>query len=104
MGLNLEKEAPHALSWTAPNLGTRTVLQQIISLAGAILILVAYLANSKGWMGPKDPAYNLMNLVGALLLLWIAIVDQRAGFVVLELSWALITIPPLLRPRAKDAK
>jgi hypothetical protein len=79
------------------------VLQQIISLAGAFLILVAYLANSKGWLGPKDPAYNVMNLVGALLLLWIALVDQRAGFVILETSWALIAIPPLLRRREKEA-
>ena len=80
------------------------MLQQIISLAGAFLILVAYLANSKGWLGPKDPAYNVMNLVGALLLLWIALVDQRAGFVILETSWALIAIPPLLRRREKEAK
>ena len=79
------------------------MLQQIISLAGAFLILVAYLANSKGWLGPKDPAYNVMNLVGALLLLWIALVDQRAGFVILETSWALIAIPPLLRRREKEA-
>ena len=86
-----------------PNRGTETVLQQIISLAGAFLILVAYLANSKGWLGPKDPAYNVMNLVGALLLLWIALVDQRAGFVILETSWALIAIPPLLRRREKEA-
>ena len=79
------------------------MLHQIISLAGAFLILVAYLANSKGWLGPKDPAYNVMNLVGALLLLWIALVDQRAGFVILEVSWALIAIPPLLRRREKEA-
>lgn len=80
------------------------MLQQIISLAGAFLILAAYLANSKGWLGPKDPAYNVMNLVGALLLLWIDLVDQRAGFVILETSWALIAIPPLLRRREKEAK
>ena len=86
-----------------PNRGTYTVLQQIISLVGAFLILVAYLANSKGWLGPKDPAYNLMNLVGALLLLWIALVDQRAGFVILEVAWALVAIPPLLRRRVKEA-
>jgi hypothetical protein len=79
------------------------VLQQITSLVGAFLILVAYLANSKGWLGPKDPVYNVMNLVGALLLLWIALVDRRAGFVILEISWALIAIPPLLRRREKEA-
>lgn len=74
---------------------------QIISLLGAFLILLAYFANSRHWLGPRDRAYNLMNLVGGLLLLWVAIVDRRAGFVVLELAWALIAIPPLLRPKER---
>jgi len=39
-----------------------------------------------------------MNLIGGALLLWVAIVDQRIGFVVLEAAWALIAIPPLFRP------
>lgn len=78
------------------------MLEQLISLVGASLILLAYLANNKAWLGPRDRAYNLMNLIGGLLLLWVALVDRRAGFVVLELAWALIAIPPLLRP-GKDA-
>ena len=76
------------------------MLQQLISLAGAFFILLAYLANSREWLGPKDRLYNLMNLVGGLLLLWIAVADRRAGFIVLELAWALIALPPLFRPRA----
>jgi hypothetical protein len=75
------------------------VLYQFISLVGAFLILLAYLANGRGWMGPKDRTYNLMNLVGGLLLFWIAVVDRRAGFMVLELTWALIAVPPLFRSR-----
>jgi hypothetical protein len=79
------------------------VLDQLISLVGASLVLLAYFANAKGWLGPRDRSYNLMNLVGGLLLLWIAVVDRRAGFMVLELTWALIAIPPLLRPGEKRA-
>jgi len=79
------------------------VLVQIISLAGAFLILVAYFANSRQWLGPRDPRYNLMNLVGGILLFWVAVVDRRAGFMVLELTWAIIAIPPLLGPRKKKA-
>ena len=74
------------------------MLDQLISLVGASLVLLAYFANSKGWLGPRDRSYNLMNLLGGLLLLWVAIVDRRAGFMVLELTWALIAIPPLIRP------
>jgi hypothetical protein len=78
-------------------------LNQIISLSGAFFILAAYVANQKGWLGPTRPVYNVMNLVGSLLLLWVAIVDERWGFILLETAWALVSIHPLIRrppPRA----
>ncbi len=75
---------------------------QIISLVGAILVLLAYFANSRQWLGPGDRWYNLMNLAGGLLLFWVAVVDRRAGFMILELTWALIAIPPLVRPRERN--
>ena len=80
------------------------MIYQLISLAGAFLILLAYLANSRNWMGPKDRRYNLMNLVGGLLLFWIAVVDRRAGFMVLELAWALIAVPPLINSRSEEGR
>ena len=83
---------------------TPLVLYQIISLAGAFLVLVAYLAANRDWLGPRDPASNLLNLVGGLLLFWVAVVDRRAGFMVLELTWALIAIPPLLWPKKPTAQ
>jgi hypothetical protein len=83
---------------------TLRVFYQLLSLLGAALILLAYLANSREWLGPRDPRYNLLNLVGGLLLLWVALVDRRAGFVVLEAVWALIAIPPLLRHRNEAPK
>jgi hypothetical protein len=49
-------------------------------------------------MGPQDRVYNLMNLVGGALLFWVAVVDHRLGFMILEGAWALIAIPPLLNP------
>jgi Na+-translocating ferredoxin:NAD+ oxidoreductase RnfD subunit len=73
------------------------VLYQILSLTGAALILGAYVANQRGLLGPRNATYNLMNLLGALLLLWVAVVDWRWGFILLEAVWALVSIPPLLR-------
>lgn len=70
---------------------------QVVSLLGAGLILGAYVANQRGWSGPTSPVYNAANLGGALLLAWVAIVDQRIGFILLEGAWALVTIPPLLQ-------
>lgn len=74
------------------------MLFQLISLAGALLVLGAYLANARRWMGPWDRMYNMMNLVGGLLLACVAVVDRRVGFVLLEVTWAIIAVPPLLRP------
>jgi hypothetical protein len=73
------------------------MLYQIISVAGALMILVAYAGNQRGWMDRGDVRYNLLNLVGSALLAWIAIVDGRVGFIFLEGAWALLSIPPLLR-------
>jgi len=75
------------------------MLYQIISLAGAILILVAYAGNQRGWMDRTRPTYNLLNLVGSGLLAWIAIADRRLGFIFLETVWALLSIPPLFAKR-----
>lgn len=73
------------------------MVSQLLSVVGATLILVAYTGNQRGWTGPDHLSYNLMNLGGALLLLWVALVDRRAGFILLESVWAAFTVPPLWR-------
>ena len=72
-------------------------MYQTVSLFGAGLILLAYIANQRGWVGPKDRLYALTNLVGSLLLLWVALVDFRWGFIILEAAWAGASVPPLFR-------
>ena len=76
---------------------------QVVSLLGAGLILGAYVANQRGRSGPHSPAYNLANLAGALLLAWVAIVDRRLGFILLEAVWAVFTIRPLLQSLARKS-
>ena len=75
------------------------MIHQLLSVAGAFLILAAYAANQRGRLGPTDRGYNLMNLAGSLLLLWVAVVDWRWGFMVLEGAWAVLSFVPLVRPR-----
>jgi hypothetical protein len=76
------------------------MLYQLVSVAGAIMILLAYAGNQRGFMDRRRPAYNLLNLIGSGLLAWIAIVDGRIGFIFLESAWALLSIPPLLARRS----
>ena len=70
-----------------------------MSLVGAGMILGAYIANQRGWLSPADRLYNLLNVVGSALLAWIAIVDRRAGFIVLEVAWAIASLPGLVKAR-----
>jgi hypothetical protein len=71
---------------------------QIMSLIGAALILGAYLALQRGWLGREDRIFHATNLVGAALLTVVAIADQRIGFIVLEGAWTLISLPGTIRP------
>jgi hypothetical protein len=73
------------------------VFFQTISLIGAACLLVAYVAAQLRKLPQASALYNALNLIGSGLLAWVAINDRRAGFIVLEVVWALVSIPPLLR-------
>jgi hypothetical protein len=76
---------------------------QFVSLAGAVLILAAYALSQAGRLGPRDVSYMVMNVVGASLLTWVAVVDRRVGFILLEGAWAVLSLVPLLRVRRRGA-
>lgn len=80
------------------------MLYQVISVLGAIMILVAYAGNQRGWLDRESAWYNLLNLVGSGLLAWVAVRDRRVGFIFLESVWALLSIPPLLTLRSKSGR
>jgi hypothetical protein len=75
------------------------VFFQLLSVVGAVLILVAYGLINTGRVRPTDLSYIAMNFVGSSLLAWVAIVDRRAGFILLEIIWALMSLVPLVRRR-----
>jgi hypothetical protein len=73
-------------------------LTQAASLAGAAMILAAYVALQRGWLPREDRRYNALNFAGSALLTWVAVEARNWGFILLEGSWALLSLPPLLRP------
>lgn len=75
------------------------MILQALSLAGAAMLLAAYLALQRKWLSADHRAYNALNLVGSGLLAIVAWVDQRWGFIVLEATWAMLSVPPLVRGR-----
>jgi hypothetical protein len=75
------------------------MLQQIVSLVGAALILVAYALLQLGKLQQRGRLFNAMNFVGSGLLTWVAVQQGQLGFIVLEGAWALLSLPGTLRPR-----
>ncbi|MGZ3478339.1 MAG: CBU_0592 family membrane protein [Polyangiales bacterium] len=75
---------------------------QIASIVGAVLVLSGYLALQRGWLGREHRSFHALNFFGSALLTAVAVIDRRAGFILLEGAWALLSLPGLLRPRASD--
>lgn len=64
------------------------MLLQVISVVGALMVLAAYGLNQGGIWRELHAGYLALNIVGSLMLGVVAIVDQRAGFILLEFAWA----------------
>ncbi len=75
------------------------MIYQTISLLGASLILAAYIGLQFGRMNRDDRVFNILNFVGSALLAWVAVVDWRLGFILLEGAWALLSVPGMFRRR-----
>ena len=76
---------------------TSTFLFQLLSLAGAVLILVAYAASQLGRLAPQTVQYQLLNFVGAAALCVTAVAGRQYGFILLEGSWTILSLLGLLK-------
>ena len=65
---------------------------QLISVAGALAILVAYAANQLRYMGPSNLSYALLNFAGSIVLAVVAVLEEQWGFLLLEGIWALVSL------------
>jgi hypothetical protein len=65
---------------------------QVISVLGALAILGAFAANLFGWIQPSNLWYSVANFLGSAVLTVVAVVDQQLGFILLEGTWALVSL------------
>jgi predicted small integral membrane protein len=75
------------------------LIDQLASILGAVFILAGYVALQRGRLSRESRAFNAMNLVGSLLLTYSAIRTWNVGFIILEGSWALLSLPGTIRPQ-----
>ena len=64
---------------------------QVISIGGALMVLIAYGAHQLKRMSADTYAYQLLNLFGGALLLWAALTTRQAGLILMEGAWTVIS-------------
>jgi len=67
-------------------------MMQAISVLGALAILGAFAANLFGWIQPSNLWYAVANFLGSAVLTVVAVVDWQLGFILLEGTWALVSL------------
>ena len=72
-------------------------MAQLVQLAGAFLILIAYALAQLGMLDPRGAPFLILNLAGALILAGSAWHEEQWGFLVLEAAWALVSALGLAR-------
>ena len=66
-------------------------MDQLVQVAGALLILVAYAAAQLGVMDQHSRTYLVLNLIGSAILAVLALFEELWGFLLLETAWALVS-------------
>jgi len=75
------------------------MLEQVVSLVGAAMILVAFGAAQANKLRQDSTLYLILNLFGSIILAFSAIRVRQLGLTLLESAWAIITLISLIRRR-----
>lgn len=76
---------------------------QIVQLAGAVPILVAFVAAQLGRLDTDSLPYLTLNVVGSAILAAVAFTEAQWGFFLLECVWGVVSLwilATILRRRA----
>jgi hypothetical protein len=66
-------------------------MTEVLQVVGAVLIVVAFAAVQRGSMKPQQISYLVLNLLGGVVLAYVAIAEQDWGFLLLEAVWTVVS-------------
>ena len=69
----------------------------LVGVFGSFVIAGAYLAVSRAWVTAERPAFHVLNLSGALMILISLWYRPNAGAIMIEVLWIGIALLSLLR-------
>ncbi len=72
-------------------------MDQVVQIAGALLILAAFAALQAGRIDASSRLYLVLNLVGSVILAVLAFYEDQWGFLLLEGAWAIVSGWGLIR-------
>lgn len=82
-----------------------SLLANIVGMVGTSLIVAAYLLMQLNKLDPKGMNFNLINLIGAILLLISLMVHFNLASVVIEVFWiiaSVIGIVNIMRSKSRN--
>jgi hypothetical protein len=77
-------------------------MDQLVQIGGSLLILTAFAGAQRGTLSTRSHLYLLLNFVGSAVLTVVAVYEQQWGFLLLELSWAVVSAWGLIRRAAES--
>lgn len=72
-------------------------MDQVIQVIGALLILAGFTAAQLGRLRLDSATYLVFNLIGSLILAYLAWDERQWGFLLLESVWAAVSLWSLIR-------
>lgn len=79
-------------------------MAQVVQIAGALLLLLAFAAAQFGSLDQHSRSYLVLNLVGAAVLTVLAWHERQWGFLLLEGVWTLVSLAGLARVLARPGE
>ena len=67
------------------------MLMQVVSIAGALMVLSAFAAHQLKRLDHETYAYQSLNLVGGFLLCLAAISVRQTGLIIMEGAWTVMS-------------